>query len=81
MLHCLLRCVWGLTTVLAFSPRPQCCSHEEIRGLRELFKSFDKNGDGHITLDELREGLSARGVLQDGEVEQVWGPMGAGLRA
>ncbi|EFN53790.1 hypothetical protein CHLNCDRAFT_36351 [Chlorella variabilis] len=46
-------------------------SHEEIHGLRELFKSFDKNGDGHITLDELREGLAHQGVLADGEVEQI----------
>lgn len=50
----------------------QCCSHEQINGLRELFKSFDKNGDGHITLDELRAGLLERGAVQDGEVEQVW---------
>lgn len=33
-------------------------SYEEIHGLRELFKSFDRNGDGQITLDELREGLA-----------------------
>ncbi|KAI3425213.1 hypothetical protein D9Q98_008981 [Chlorella vulgaris] len=46
-------------------------SHEEIHGLRELFKSFDQNGDGHITLDELREGLASQGALADSEVEQI----------
>jgi hypothetical protein len=49
------------------------CSHEEIHGLHELFKSFDRNGDGHITLDELREGLARQGKLDDDEVEQVGG--------
>jgi Ca2+-binding EF-hand superfamily protein len=49
------------------------CSHEEIHGLHELFKSFDRNGDGHITLDELREGLARQGKLGDDEVEQVGG--------
>ena len=60
-------------------PPPPRRSHEEIHGLRELFKSFDKNGDGHITLDELREGLAHQGVLADGEVEQV-GPWAAAPR-
>lgn len=58
-------------------PRPPCLrSHEEIHGLRELFKSFDQNGDGHITLDELREGLASQGALADSEVEQVRRPPG-----
>lgn len=49
------------------------CSYEEIHGLRELFQSFDRNGDGHITLDELREGLARSSKLADSEVEQVGG--------
>lgn len=42
-------------------------------------------GDGHITLDELREGLARHSKLADSEVEQVGpgqgGLAGAGLRA
>lgn len=41
----------------------QYLSTEEIQGLRELFRLFDKNGDGHITLDELREGLMQNETL------------------
>jgi len=33
-------------------------NHEEIHGLKELFRSmFDTDGDGLITVDELRQGL------------------------
>ncbi|PSC70004.1 calcium-dependent kinase [Micractinium conductrix] len=49
----------------------QHLSYEEIHGLRELFRSFDRNGDGQITLDELREGLARQARLADGEVEQM----------
>lgn len=49
----------------------QHLSYEEIHGLRELFKSFDGNGDGQITLDELREGLARQAKLSDSEVEQI----------
>lgn len=49
----------------------QHLSYEEIHGLRELFKSFDRNGDGQITLDELREGLARQARLADSEVEQI----------
>lgn len=76
-------------------------NHEEIHGLEELFKSFDKvspssvphvvlnlgwferfftnvwcmqNGDGQISLQELREGLAAScgpNVFDDSEIEAV----------
>ncbi|KDD73135.1 protein kinase, partial [Helicosporidium sp. ATCC 50920] len=32
-------------------------SYDQIQGLRELFKSFDQNGDGVVTLAELWQGL------------------------
>lgn len=35
--------------------------------------SFDRNGDGRITLDELREGLTRHNKLADSEIEQVGG--------
>jgi len=32
-------------------------SPEDIRELKDLFKSLDRNGDGSLTLDELKVGL------------------------
>ncbi|PRW33551.1 calcium-dependent kinase [Chlorella sorokiniana] len=49
----------------------QHLSYEEIHGLKELFKSFDRNGDGRITLDELRAGLTRHNKLADCEIEQI----------
>ena len=52
----------------------QHLSHDEINGLKELFKSFDTNDDGHISLDELREGLSAsfgNAVLEANDLEDM----------
>ena len=33
----------------------------EVKHLRETFEAFDKNSDGSITLEELREGLTKMG--------------------
>ena len=35
----------------------RCLSSEEIKGLRELFKTIDANNDGTITVEELKVGL------------------------
>jgi calcium-dependent protein kinase len=47
---------------------------EEIQGLQELFKSFDTNNDGVISLDELRAGLREHSTgmkITDDEVRFV----------
>lgn len=33
------------------------CSEQEIIDLGELFKSMDKNNDGVLSVDEMKEGL------------------------
>lgn len=35
-------------------------SSDDIKDLRDLFLALDKNGDGSISLDELKEGLGKR---------------------
>jgi calcium-dependent protein kinase len=35
-------------------------SPDDIRDLKDLFKSLDKNGDGSLTLQELRVGLQGK---------------------
>ena len=49
-----------------------CLSEEEIRGLKEMFKSMDSDNSGTITDDELRKGLGKQGTkLTEAEVEQL----------
>ncbi|KAF8716785.1 hypothetical protein HU200_025877 [Digitaria exilis] len=49
-----------------------CLSEEEIRGLKEMFKSMDADNSGTITVDELRRGLAKQGTkLTEDEVEQL----------
>ncbi|PWZ31989.1 hypothetical protein Zm00014a_021300 [Zea mays] len=49
-----------------------CLSEEEIRGLKEMFKSMDADNSGTITVDELRRGLAKQGTkLSETEVEQL----------
>jgi calcium-dependent protein kinase len=50
---------------------------DEIQGLKELFKSFDVDGDGTITYEEFRQGLRASStvggaeILSDSEIEKI----------
>jgi calcium-dependent protein kinase len=47
-------------------------SEEEIRGLKEMFKSMDSDNSGTITVDELRKGLAKKGTkLTEAEVQQL----------
>ena len=49
-----------------------CLSEEEIRGLKEMFKSMDTDNSGTITLEELKQGLSKQGTkLSEAEVKQL----------
>uniref|UniRef100_A0A0D3G9A2 non-specific serine/threonine protein kinase n=1 Tax=Oryza barthii TaxID=65489 RepID=A0A0D3G9A2_9ORYZ len=49
-----------------------CLSEEEIRGLKEMFKSMDSDNSGTITVDELRKGLAKKGTkLTEAEVQQL----------
>jgi calcium-dependent protein kinase len=40
----------------------QHMSQDEVKGLQELFESWDTDHSGTISLDELRQGLQRRGV-------------------
>lgn len=45
---------------------------EEIKGLKEMFRNMDANGDGTITYEELRTGLTKLGSkLSESEVKQL----------
>ncbi|CAN6337224.1 unnamed protein product [Urochloa humidicola] len=49
-----------------------CLSEEEIKGLKEMFKSMDSDNSGTITVDELRRGLAKKGTkLSEAEVQQL----------
>jgi calcium-dependent protein kinase len=49
-----------------------CLSEEEIRRLKEMFKSMDSDNSGTITVDELRRGLAKKGTkLTEAEVQQL----------
>ncbi|XP_039135783.1 calcium-dependent protein kinase 2-like [Dioscorea cayenensis subsp. rotundata] len=49
-----------------------CLSEEEIRGLKEMFKSMDTDNSGSITLEELKQGLCKQGTkLTENEVKQL----------
>ncbi|RLM99394.1 calcium-dependent protein kinase [Panicum miliaceum] len=49
-----------------------CLSEEEIRGLKEMFKSMDSDNSGTITVDKLRRGLAKKGTkLSEAEVQQL----------
>lgn len=52
----------------------QYLNQSQIQGLRELFSSFDTDGDGQITFEELRKGLNSHGAgaaLTDDDVRSV----------
>jgi calcium-dependent protein kinase len=49
-----------------------CLSEDEIKGLKEMFKSIDKDNSGTITLEELKSGLAKQGTkLSDNEIQQL----------
>lgn len=50
---------------------------DQIRALREAFSKFDKNGDGKLTIDELKEGVKTiKGcMLTEGDIDQAMSVM------
>ncbi|KAJ6802806.1 putative calcium-dependent protein kinase 34 [Iris pallida] len=49
-----------------------CLSEEEIKGLKEMFKSMDSDNSGTITLEELKQGLCKQGTkLSEFELKQL----------
>jgi len=46
-------------------------SEFEIMDLRKVFLALDKNGDGTITLDELKEGLAKLPDIKANEIQQI----------
>ncbi|PKA63069.1 Calcium-dependent protein kinase 17 [Apostasia shenzhenica] len=56
----------------AFQVLTGCLSEEEIRGLKEMFKSMDTDNSGTITLEELKQGLAKQGTkISDAELKQL----------
>eukprot|EP01024_Parvocaulis_polyphysoides_P028208 TRINITY_DN25509_c1_g2_i2.p1 TRINITY_DN25509_c1_g2~~TRINITY_DN25509_c1_g2_i2.p1 ORF type:complete len:481 (+),score=100.05 TRINITY_DN25509_c1_g2_i2:147-1589(+) len=50
----------------------QNLKEDEIAGLKELFQSIDDNGDGTITLNELRKAMNNWGhKMQDDQLQQI----------
>lgn len=42
---------------------------DQVNELREAFSLFDRNGDGLVTIDELKQALQAMGVAEDSETK------------
>lgn len=50
---------------------------DQIKILREAFSKFDRNGDGKLTLDELKEGVQSikGGMLTEEDINRAMGVM------
>ena len=59
-------------SVLVTQVIAQSLTEEEIKGLKEMFKSMDIDNSGTITYDELKRGLAMQGAdLTELEVQQL----------
>ncbi|XP_022753582.1 calcium-dependent protein kinase 29-like [Durio zibethinus] len=57
---------------LALKVIAESLSSEEIKGLNHMFRNFDTNGSGTITVEELRDGLARLGSkLTETEIKQL----------
>ncbi len=54
--------------IIKLSPQ---LSENEISDLGKLFRQLDKNGDGVLTVDEIRDGLSGVGTETYEEVKKI----------
>jgi calcium-dependent protein kinase len=50
---------------------------DQIKQLRDIFSKFDKNGDGKLTVDELKEGVRTIPgcMLTEGDIDQAMNVM------
>lgn len=54
-------------------------SEDEIAGLKEMFKMIDADNSGHITLEELKNGLEKVGAnLMESEINHLMEAVSAG---
>jgi Ca2+-binding EF-hand superfamily protein len=50
----------------------ECIPTEELEAIKELFHMLDTNKDGHLTIEELRNGLQTTGHnVQDTDVDML----------
>ena len=68
---------YGNSTKLKKAVMTFICSRmkdDEVANLREIFTAIDKNGDGHLSLEEVKEGMTKIG-LNGQQVEDLFSKM------
>lgn len=60
------------TSPKSLAPKKQSISHKKLNELKRVFSTFDKNGDGYITNEELRESLKNVGmVMTEKDIQEM----------
>lgn len=66
--------IYGNTNKLKKAVMTFICSRmkdEDVANLKEIFVAMDKNGDGHLTLEEVKDGMSKVG-LDNSSIEELF---------